>query len=166
MSNKKEAGAEAKNVIFVGSAHGPNIEAVEFILNEIADKNRNIKYTIIGNVISAFNDRKVQPNVHFTGMISADAKESLYKTADLAINPMYSGSGTNLKVLEYIAYGIPLVSTEFGMRGLEVFNDHIYLAKRDDFTNVIEKLFPCHRIFWKVMHGKPERYVRKILINQ
>ena len=137
--NKDNIRDKRKHVVFVGSAHGPNIEAVDYILSEIANKNNNIKYTIIGNINSAFNDRDIPPNVHFTGMITEEAKVNVYKTADLAINAMFSGSGTNLKVLEYLAYGIPLVSTEFGMRGFGVFNIYIYYAQKDNFLEIIEK---------------------------
>ncbi len=138
-TNKGMIGEEEKRVVFIGSAHGPNIEAVQYIINEVAAKNYDIHYTIIGNVNSAFEDKIIPRNVHFTGMISEEEKKKIYKTADLSINPMFSGSGTNLKVLEYLACGIPLVSTEFGMRGLEVFNDYIYFAQKEDFGEAIEK---------------------------
>jgi glycosyltransferase involved in cell wall biosynthesis len=129
-----------KHVVFVGSAHGPNIEAVEYILDKMAGKNSNIRYTIIGNINSVFANRKTPPNVHFSGMISAEGKVNLYKTADLAINPMFSGSGTNLKVLEYAAYGLPIISTAFGMRGLAVFDGFVYFAERNNFFEVMEKV--------------------------
>ena len=139
LEHRKNSASEKKQVVFVGSAHGPNIEAAEFIVNEMAAQNENIQYTIIGNLQTVFKDKPLPSNVRFTGMISAEDKERFYQTADLAVNPMFSGSGTNLKVLEYVAYGIPLVSTPFGMRGLEVFNDHIILADKDEFATAVEK---------------------------
>lgn len=139
LERQKDSATAKKHVVFVGSAHGPNMEATEFILNEIAGKNENIEYTIIGNLHSVFLHRNIPANVRFTGMISAEEKEKVYQSVDLAVNPMFSGSGTNLKVLEYVAWGIPLVSTPFGMRGLEVLNDHIVLAGRDEFAAAVEK---------------------------
>ncbi len=136
-TTKKEKG---KRVIFVGSAHAPNIEAVNYILQKLAPKNKDIHYIIIGNIKSSFNAEKVPQNVKFTGIVDERFKEELYKNCDLAINPMFSGSGTNLKVLEYIAYGIPLVSTKFGMRGLEIFNDHVYIADKNNFIEIVEKV--------------------------
>ena len=41
-----------------------------------------------------------------------------FEASDIAINPMLSGSGTNLKQLEYMAMGIPVVSTPVGARGI------------------------------------------------
>lgn len=137
--NKIKGRKRGKQVVFIGSAHGPNIESVQYILNEIAAQNSSIHYTIIGNVNIAFEEKRIPQNVHFTGMISEEEKKEIYRTADLAINPMFSGSGTNLKVLEYIACGIPLLSTKFGMRGLELFNNYIYIAQKKDFWEAIEK---------------------------
>jgi glycosyltransferase involved in cell wall biosynthesis len=40
--------------------------------------------------------------------------------ADLALCPLRTGSGTSLKTIEYLAAGLPLVTTAFGVRGLDV----------------------------------------------
>ena len=47
-------------------------------------------------------------------------KDTILGTVDLAVNPMESGSGTNLKMLDYMAAGIPTLSTAFGARGLNL----------------------------------------------
>jgi glycosyltransferase involved in cell wall biosynthesis len=44
----------------------------------------------------------------------------LLAVADVALNPMRTGSGTNLKMLDYFAAGVPVLSTAFGARGLQV----------------------------------------------
>ena len=36
----------------------------------------------------------------------------------MALNPVRSGSGTNLKMHEYMAAGLPVVTTPFGARGI------------------------------------------------
>jgi hypothetical protein len=38
----------------------------------------------------------------------------------VGLNPVMQGSGTSLKVLDYLVCGLPIISTEFGMRG---YND-------------------------------------------
>src|SRR5439155_1549071 len=42
------------------------------------------------------------------------------RAADVALNPMTEGGGVNLKVPEYLAMGLPVVTTRFGMRGLDI----------------------------------------------
>jgi glycosyltransferase involved in cell wall biosynthesis len=40
------------------------------------------------------------------------------QAADIALCPLLTGSGTSLKTLEYLSAGLPLVSTDVGIRGL------------------------------------------------
>jgi glycosyltransferase involved in cell wall biosynthesis len=126
--------------IFMGSAHGPNIEAVEFIIKDLAPKNGKITYLIVGNLLDVFKDRKHPANVKFTGMVDEKTKISLLQTAAVAINPMFSGSGTNLKIFDYAASGIPIISTPFGMRGLETLQEGVWLAGSGDFLSKIEEV--------------------------
>ena len=60
---------------------------------------------------------------------------------DLALNPMASGSGTNLKMLEYAATGTPILTTEFGNRGL-LFQPgkDVLIAPVSEFGRVIQRL--------------------------
>ena len=37
----------------------------------------------------------------------------------MAINPMFGGSGTNIKMFDFMAAGLPTISTEIGARGIE-----------------------------------------------
>ncbi len=62
-------------------------------------------------------------NVYLLGQVSEEEKFAIYKTADIALNPMTSGSGTNIKVLGYLASGIPLITTQKGARGLALENN-------------------------------------------
>jgi hypothetical protein len=52
-------------------------------------------------------------------MLSETEKAVVLATASLALNPMISGSGSNLKMMEYAAAGVPIMSTPFGNRGLD-----------------------------------------------
>jgi len=55
---------------------------------------------------------------------------------DFALNPMLSGSGTNLKMFDYMSAGIPVITTEFGTRGIddkEVFD----IASVEEMPDVI-----------------------------
>ena len=131
-----------KKVLFVGSAHPPNIEAVDFIVNELAPMDNSIDYFIIGNLKSHFTKNKtVKKNVHFLGMVNEITKQEIYDKVDVAINPMFSGSGTNIKVLEYAAAGIPVLSTTFGMRGLDELKASVFLADKNDFFEALLNFF-------------------------
>ena len=62
-----------------------------------------------------------------------------FRAADVALNPMYEGAGVNLKVLEYLAMGLPTVTTRFGIRGLEVA-DVVQVVDLADFPAVLTAL--------------------------
>ena len=82
--------------------------------------------------------RACPPNVVLAGFVSNAVKQGLLSSASVAVNPMTSGSGTNLKILEYWAAGIPTISTRFGVRGLDaVAGTHYIEAPVDAFPAAI-----------------------------
>ena len=113
-----------KIVIFIGSWHQPNIDAAKKIF-AFAKKLNNLKFIILGSAGEYFKHYKIAhpSNVGFAG-VAKDGEKALYlSAADLAVNPMLSGSGTNLKMLDYMAAGVPVVSTAIGARGLRLSAD-------------------------------------------
>ena len=40
--------------------------------------------------------------------------------SDIAICPIFAGAGTNLKLLDYLAAGLPTITTTLGLKGLEI----------------------------------------------
>ena len=138
---KRMLGMTEPIIIFVGSDHGPNVEAVDFIIEELAPRDENIKYVIGGSIIwhyKAGGERKTIPgNVQFLGILSEGEKEALYSIGDLAVNPIFSGSGTNLKIFDYGAHGLPILSTAFGIRGAPELAKCATLSERGAFLDAI-----------------------------
>ncbi|CAN5702457.1 hypothetical protein BH24ACT4_BH24ACT4_08250 [soil metagenome] len=89
----------------------------------------------------AFAHEVTPANVVLAGLISDRERDTLLGTAHLALNPMAHGSGTNLKVLEYLAAGIPVVSTEFGIRGLDLTpGRHLQVGAVDQLGGAIRSV--------------------------
>ena len=134
---------QEKLVLFIGSWHQPNIESVEKIFT-IAKKLPNYNFLIMGTVANYFqseNKMHLKPkNVGFTGMLNDTEKEYLLSTADIAINPMLTGSGTNLKMLDYMANGIPVLSTKIGARGLDIPENYVAIADIEQFDTYIKNI--------------------------
>ncbi len=109
----------AKLALFLGSGHKPNVEAAEALFR-IAAKTPEVQFLLAGSVSCQAGIRQLPkpPNLHLLGEVSEKVKRILLEAADLALNPVISGSGINLKIVEYLSLGIPCISTPFGMRGI------------------------------------------------
>jgi glycosyltransferase involved in cell wall biosynthesis len=133
---------EPFTVLFMASWHGPNIEAA-LCVTEIARLLPHVNFLLVGSV-GCYLDRfdfALPANVKSLGVVDDETKNRILSWVDLAINPMQSGSGTNLKMLDYMAAGVPLLSTPFGARGLDLENRvHARLAPLIKFPRVIEEM--------------------------
>jgi glycosyltransferase involved in cell wall biosynthesis len=140
-------------LIFIGSGYGPNTEAAAFLVNEIAPRLSNCSVVIAGSVRDSYqasHGPRAPENVTWLGTIAAERRLAFYHAADIALNPMFSGSGTNLKMLDYFAAGLPVVSTPAGARGLELGPDDCVVCSAEQFVSRIEELInhpaACERL--------------------
>jgi glycosyltransferase involved in cell wall biosynthesis len=107
-------------ILFFGSFHPPNIEAAEYLVEKLAPAVTEADFILAGRVCNALKDRTIPANVRLFGAVDDETKQALLQGCDAAINPMFTGSGTNLKMLEYLAAGLPVVTTPRGARGLQL----------------------------------------------
>ena len=126
--------------VFFGSWHPPNIDAAELLI-EIAPLLPDTLILSVGHHGEAFLHRRGPDNLVFTGTVTTAAKDRLLGAADVALNPMRLGSGTNLKLLEYLAVGTPVVSTPFGARGIDVVDgEHLRFAEPAAFAATVAEV--------------------------
>ena len=125
---------------FFGSWHPPNLAAARVIL-WLAPQLPHVEFVLGGTHGDAFPVDEVPANVVFTGQVIERVKRTLLGAADVALNPVLQGSGTNLKVIEYLAAGVPVVSTAFGIRGLEAGNGrHLLVAEPHEMVDAIGRV--------------------------
>ena len=104
--------------IFIGSPYGPNLDAAQFIVEQLAVALPEVTFIIAGGVGCHFTSRR-SSNVVVTGEINEQEKYQWFCAADIAVNPMFSGSGTNIKMFDFMALNLPTVTTTIGARGIE-----------------------------------------------
>lgn len=128
--------SERKVVVFSGSMHRPNVEAVQQIINWVDNWHGDrICFLIVGTIGRMFTHIQ-HPLIKFTG--SVEQTKPFFEAADIAINPMTSGSGTNLKQLEFMAMGLPTIATPIGVRGIPIIDGfHGYVRELDKFPSQI-----------------------------
>lgn len=135
ISNDKKK--KIQNVVFIGSGHLPNVEAANAIVTAIAPKLPHITFHIIGSCIP---EGEYPSNVIRHGLVDNTTKQNLFMLADIALNPTISGSGSNLKILDFFASGIPVLTTPFGARGFELEHEnHCLIASLDNFVDVLNQ---------------------------
>ncbi len=129
-------------VLFLGSWHEPNIEAALFV-SAMAQRLPDVRFQLLGSVGDYFRVFRLPlpTNVESLGVLDDHAKDRALARADLALNPMEMGSGTNMKILDYMAAGLPVLSTPFGARGMNLIpGEHLLVAPLIEFPRVIEQL--------------------------
>lgn len=127
--------------VFLGSGHPPNVEAAMTIVEKIAPATDPVYFLLCGSVCYLVNRDAVGKNVGLAYMVSDDEKIELSRCADIALNPMLSGSGTNLKMLDYMAAGLPVITTPVGARGLDLENGrHAIICEIDEFPAKIREI--------------------------
>lgn len=114
---------------FGSSTHSPNIKAIKFITNNIASKINN-QIIIAGSNNQHLN--KHQNNVEFLDYTSSNFKE-YYEQIDILVTPIFSGSGSRIKILQSLSYGIPVITTPIGAEGIDISST--YLDIINDYSN-------------------------------
>lgn len=141
---RKESGVNfdsyKKVAMFIGSWHRPNIDAAEFIVS-IAEECPDTCFLFMGSVCNYFRDKKIPSNVGMLGVVEDSVKDAVYRMSDIALNPMFSGSGTNIKMFDYMASGLPIITTEFGARGIDDMSGFI-VAEKENFAKAINDFVP------------------------
>lgn len=96
-------------------------------------------------------------NVRLLGVVSDDVLERVLQASDVAINPVELGSGTNLKMLQFMAAGLPILSTPAGTRGIKKADSFCIVAERSDFNRRLGELLSDAPL--RVRLGKAARNV-------
>lgn len=115
--------------LFMGLyGYRPNTEAVEALVRQIFPAVRQwvpeARLAVLGGDIP-----HRQPWLIAPGRIPHDELPAFVAACRLGVAPIFSGSGTRLKILEYLAAGLPVVSTPKGAEGLDLVpGEHLQIA--------------------------------------
>jgi len=130
-------------VLFVGSVLEANIKAMNFIINQLAPARGDALWIIVGISRRQYTEcggiGSIPSNVIFTGRISESEKEAVMALSCLAIAPMEIGTGSSLKIPDYIAHGKPVITTTIGLRGFEYLAECVDVVELDGFAAMVAK---------------------------
>lgn len=126
-----ESGRAAPNLLIVGSENEINVDGLHHFLVTDWPALKSIfpasRLSIAGGVGKHLPSEVCHPeDVCVLGFVEdlADA----YRMADIVVNPVRSGTGLNIKSIEALGYGKPLLTTPSGCRGIESGIDSAFLC--------------------------------------
>jgi GT2 family glycosyltransferase/glycosyltransferase involved in cell wall biosynthesis len=130
---------DARRLLFIGSfAHRPNVLAMEFFLRDVFPRLKDVTlHVIAGQRHQRFWDLQ-HAGVEVEGFVS-DVRPA-YQRATLVIAPLVASAGTNVKILEAMAMGKAIVSTDAGIHGLDVRADVVVSNSAEEIAHAITKL--------------------------
>lgn len=119
------------NISYVAGPHPANKQAIANFIDQVWHQlhrrfNERITLNIFGRVCETLADFDPPKNVNLIGWV--DDLPSVYKAADIIINPIRFGTGLKIKNVEALCYGKPLVTTSVGAEGLEQGKDEAFIV--------------------------------------
>jgi glycosyltransferase involved in cell wall biosynthesis len=121
----------------------PNEEGIRWFLDEVwpevHKKYPEIQFHLAGRYMPAWCVDGYRPQIKVWGEVE-NANDFVQKH-DIAIVPLLSGSGIRIKIIEAMALGKAVITTEVGAEGILYQNDvNILIADtKTEFINAIEK---------------------------
>jgi glycosyltransferase involved in cell wall biosynthesis len=137
--------ALSNRLLFTGNMdYAPNVDAVQHftlnILPEIVQKVPEVQFVIAGQrPVKAVRNLKSE-RVYITGFV--EDLSTVYSESTLLVAPLRFGAGTQNKVLEAMAMGLPVICTKIGFAGLEIESgEGAVLCKSDsEFSEAVVRM--------------------------
>jgi O-antigen biosynthesis protein len=136
---RRRYGLPQATVLFMGGyAYFPNREAIDFLVREVfpevVRRAPSAKLLVLGGEVPYSAPWLVAP-----GVVPAAELPAFIHAAAASVAPIFSGSGTRLKVIESLAAGVPVVATEKGVEGLllQPGKDFVRAETANEFIDVL-----------------------------
>lgn len=159
---------ERKDIVFIGSGHTPNLDALYFLYNEIMPivwkTNPEIKVNVVGNVKDYIKDIN-NPNFIFHGFVSEI--DNLFFENKLMVAPLRYGAGVKGKIGQAFEYFLPVVTTSIGSEGMRLTNNENALINDDaiGFANAILELY-SNKELWQKLQDNSEKSLEPFSISK
>jgi glycosyltransferase involved in cell wall biosynthesis len=152
---------KSKNIFFVGSGHPPNIVAANAVI-PIARLMPEYTFTLCGSASNGVSVKKqlVPDNVQILGKVSDEELDMIFRDSFAFINPMETGSGTHLKMMEALSYGIPIITSTVGARGFSQEDKNSAMIVADGVQEMIDAIAKLEDVnnYSKIVEGTQKAF--------
>lgn len=132
---------EKNNILFWGAMNRPeNIEAVNWFIEEVFPYIPNIVFYVVGANPPETIKKLECKNIIVTGFV--DNPMEYFEKCLCMVVPLKMGAGIKIKVLEGMSAGIPVLTNEIGIEGIDAENEISYLhcETAEDYIKAINDL--------------------------
>lgn len=131
-------------LLFIGGfSHSPNIDGIVWFVEEVLPLLRgqlDLHLSIVGSNPTQKIYNLAATDVTVLGFVSDQYLLELYAQADLVVAPLRFGAGVKGKVVEAIARGLPVITTDVGAQGLESIQQHLFIGNSaTEFSEAIKR---------------------------
>ena len=172
-----------KRILFIGDFKWlQNIDAAENILKHIwpalslkiseAKEKTNVKLWIVGkNIPTKIKNLATGKNI-ILDENNKDETSEIFRKAYILLAPIRAGGGTSYKIIEAMASGVGVVTTNLGIEGLEAKNNiHVLSSQhQDEMADLVLDLIHDHSLYRKLTLNArklvEEKYDWKIIANK
>lgn len=159
-----------EGILFVGGfAHTPNYVGVKWFLDNIWDKLKKLNSEISLNIVGSRTPDDIQrlserdPKINVLGFVSDEELEALYNSVKIVIAPLTYGAGVKGKVIEAIAYAVPIVATSIAAEGIVQSDDILSIADDEKhFAEHINNIY-TDELLWNSIRTKEIEYANENL---
>jgi glycosyltransferase involved in cell wall biosynthesis len=131
----KSSAVKGNTILFLAALHMPNnIYALQWFVENVwvhvknEDVLNKIRFMVVGRGPTEYVKTLCEK---YSIELHADVPDiaPYYDIASVVINPVFHGAGVNIKTIEAVVYGRPLVTTQKGIRGTGLdCKRHVFLA--------------------------------------
>jgi polysaccharide biosynthesis protein PslH len=140
---REHYGLDGRTLLFAGFyAYGPNREAIDFLVESVMPPLRE-RYPSATLALTGGDTPFRESWVKTPGAIPYEDFAAFVSACGIVVAPIFSGSGSRLKILEAMAAGVPVVATEKAAEGLWLrHGEHALFAHgQGDFVDRISAVF-------------------------
>lgn len=135
---------QSKTVLFLGNLYfEPNADAVRQIYKHVFPKleRHGFKFIIIGDCPPKLKKQYQAKNFIFTGPVPN--LNAIFRNAAIALAPVREGTGLRIKILNYLAAGLPVIATSTAVLGMPEIKNIVVEDNLKKYANIILHLSDC-----------------------